>query len=118
MIFKEAMEIYQKKTKKDLTSHRLTSKLQSCSGPDAIIDMLRNMLGAQSTDEKLTKWLDPTVNVLCAFSDTIGSAAGLVTTPNFKPARDLPSDLYDLGIPPCDHNIFWDRNPSTSERRP
>ena len=73
---------------------------------------------SQSVDEKLTKWLDPIVNVLCALSDTIGNAVGLVTTPKFKPARDLLSDVCDSGIPTCDHNIFRDRSPSTSECRP
>ncbi len=34
---------------------------------------------SRSQDEKLTNWLDPTVNVLYAFSVTLGNTLGLVT---------------------------------------
>ena len=121
-IFTEAMEKYQKKTKKNLASHPLAARLDSCGDVSAIRAVLRAQAQvldrSQSVDEKLTKWLDPIVNVLCALSDTIGNAVGLVTTPKFKPARDLLSDVCDSGIPTCDHNIFRDRSPSTSECRP
>ncbi|KAH9024746.1 hypothetical protein EDB85DRAFT_1894188 [Lactarius pseudohatsudake] len=48
----------------------------------AILAVLRAQVQrSQSADEKLTKWLDPTVNVLHAFSETIGNAVGLAFPP-------------------------------------
>jgi len=32
---------------------------------------------SRSIDQRLTKWLDPTVNVLYAFSATLGEGVGL-----------------------------------------
>jgi hypothetical protein len=33
---------------------------------------------SQSSDNRLTKWLDPTVNILYALSATLGEGVGLV----------------------------------------
>ena len=81
-IFKEALEEYEKKTKKDIASHPLAAQFKSCDSPSAILAILRAQVQAsdksQSADERLTKWLDPTVNVLYAFSAIVGDAAGLV----------------------------------------
>ena len=81
-IFKEALEEYKKKTKKDIASHPLAAQLKSCDSPSAILAILRAQVQAsdksQSADERLTKWLDPTVNVLYAFSGILGDAVGLV----------------------------------------
>jgi hypothetical protein len=77
-----ALEEYKKKTKKDIASHPLAAELKSCQSTDAILAILRAQVQvfdkSQAADEKLTKWLDPTVNVLNAFSAIIGDAAGLV----------------------------------------
>ncbi|KAH9011780.1 hypothetical protein EDB84DRAFT_1569541 [Lactarius hengduanensis] len=52
------------------------TQLQSCDSPSAILAILRAQVQAfdqsQSADERLTRWLDPTVNVLYAFSATLG----------------------------------------------
>jgi hypothetical protein len=32
----------------------------------------------QSRDERLTKWVDPTVKVLCSLSETLGEGVSLV----------------------------------------
>ena len=81
-IFKAALEEYEKKTKKDIASHPLAAQLKSCDSPSAILAILRAQVQAsdksQGADERLTKWLDPTVNVLYTFSAIIGDAAGLV----------------------------------------
>ena len=83
-IFKVALEEYEKKTKNDIASHPLAAQLKSCDSPSAILAILRAQVQesdkSQSTDERLTKWLDPTVNVLCAFSAVLGDAVGLVIT--------------------------------------
>ncbi|KAH9022195.1 hypothetical protein EDB85DRAFT_379005 [Lactarius pseudohatsudake] len=88
-IFGAALEAYKKQTKKDVTSHPLATQLQSCDSPSSILAILRAQVQAfdqsQSADEKLTKWLDPTVNVLYAFSATLGEGVGLA----FPPAKTI-----------------------------
>ena len=81
-ILKAALEEYEKKTKKDIASHPLAAEIKSCESPSAIVAVLRAQVQAsdksQSVDERLTKWLDPTVNVLYAFSAILGDVVGLV----------------------------------------
>ncbi|KAH8984888.1 hypothetical protein EDB86DRAFT_2810520, partial [Lactarius hatsudake] len=88
-IFGAALEAHKKQTKKDVTFHPLATQLQSCDTPSAILAILRAQVQAfdqsQSADEKLTKWLDPTVNVLYAFSATLGEGVGLA----FPPAKTI-----------------------------
>jgi hypothetical protein len=83
-ILTAALEEYKKKTKNDIASHPLAAQLKSCDSPGAILAVLQAQVQAsdksQSTDEKLTKWLDPTVNVVYAFSAILGDAVGLVIT--------------------------------------
>jgi hypothetical protein len=81
-IFNASLELYKRKTKKDLASHPLLPNLQSCGSPDAVLNVLREQVPAfnQSLngDDRLTKWVTPTVNVLFSFSETIGQGVGLV----------------------------------------
>src|ERR1700722_3960361 len=81
-IFGAAVEAYKRKTKTDLASHALLPSLQSCDSPEAILTVLRDQIPAfsqsQSGDDGLTKWVAPTVNVLYAFTTTIGGGVGLV----------------------------------------
>ncbi|KAH8999580.1 hypothetical protein EDB86DRAFT_645495 [Lactarius hatsudake] len=88
-IFGAALETYKKQTKTDVTSHPLATQLQSCDSPSSILAILRAQVQAfdqsQSADEKLTKWLDPTVNILYAFSATLGEGVGLA----FPPAKTI-----------------------------
>ena len=83
-IIAAALEEYKRKTKKDIASHPLAAELKSCDSPSAILTILRAQVQmfdkSQSVDERLTKWLDPTVNVLYAFSAVVGDVAGLVIT--------------------------------------
>jgi hypothetical protein len=82
-IFDDALKSYQKKTKKDLAAHPLASQLQSCNSTSAIVallqDQVREFDQAHSGDERLTKWLNPTVNVLCAFSAAVSGGVSLVS---------------------------------------
>ncbi|KAH9037510.1 hypothetical protein EDB85DRAFT_609184 [Lactarius pseudohatsudake] len=88
-IFGTALEAYKERTNKDIASHPLAVQLQSCDSPNAILAILRAQVQAfdrsQSADEKLTKWLDPTVNVLYAFSGILGEGVGLT----FPPAKAI-----------------------------
>ncbi|KAI9429701.1 hypothetical protein H4582DRAFT_2064903 [Lactarius indigo] len=85
-IFTAALEAYKKQTKRDITSHPLAAQLQSCDSPVAILAVLRTQVQtfdrSHTTDEKWTKWLDPTVNVLYAFSATLGNGVGLIFPPS------------------------------------
>ncbi|KAH8978060.1 hypothetical protein EDB86DRAFT_3249263 [Lactarius hatsudake] len=84
-IFNAALELYQKQTKKDLIAHPLASQLQSCDSTGAILAVLQNQVRefdqAHSGDERLTKWLIPTVNVLYAFSAAVSEGVSLVFSP-------------------------------------
>jgi hypothetical protein len=79
-IFTAALNAYTKQTKTNITSHPLATQLQSCDSAGAIIALLRTQVDqSQSADEKWTKWLDPTVDVLYAFASTLSSGAALVS---------------------------------------
>jgi hypothetical protein len=101
-IFDAAVEAYKQKTKTDLASHPLLPSLQSCDSPEAVLAVLRDQISAssqsQNDDDGLTKWVAPTVNVLHAFSDTLGQGIGLVSIKKFLREEFLPYRLL-LGIP-------------------
>ena len=82
VIFEKALKAYTKKTKQDLTVHPLATQLQACNSPVAIVTILQAQIDqfrqSQSGDERLQKWLNPTINVLYAFSATLGAGVGLV----------------------------------------
>ncbi|KAH9022682.1 hypothetical protein EDB85DRAFT_1895125 [Lactarius pseudohatsudake] len=84
-IFNASIKEYQKKTKKDILLHPLMDQLQTCNSPADILAVLRTQVQQfeQSTsgDNKLTRWLNPTVNVLYAFSGALGEGVGLVFSP-------------------------------------
>jgi hypothetical protein len=77
-----ALDTYKKRTKKDLITHPLAASLQACDTPAAILTIIREQIDGleqpRSNGERWSKWLDPTVNVLFAFSTTIGAGVGLV----------------------------------------
>jgi len=83
LVFDNAIEAYKKKTKKDLRSHPLLDKLQNCDSPDAVLSILYQQIPefdqSCATDDNLTKWLNPTVNVLCTFSGVIGGGISLAS---------------------------------------
>jgi hypothetical protein len=82
VIFNNALRAYEKQTKEDLLSHPLAAQLQACDSPSAILDVLHQQVQeldqSQNSHERLTKWLDPTVNVLYALSGTIEGGVSLV----------------------------------------
>lgn len=85
-IFDAALNQYKKKTKTDLLSHRLTTQLESCSSPSAILAVLdeqyhvQDFIRSQSSDGASKQWLNVTASVLFAFSGAVGEGVGLVTT--------------------------------------
>ena len=82
-IFDAALQEYRKQTKKDLIEHPLISKLESCDSTSDILailqDQARELDKSRGSDERLTKWLSPTVNVLCAFSAAVSGGVSLVS---------------------------------------
>ena len=82
LVINNALEKYKKRTKNDLITHPLAAQLQSCSSPDAILAVLHQQvqeLGqSRSSDERWSRWLDPTVNVIYALSSTVAAGVSLV----------------------------------------
>jgi len=81
-IFNSALDAYKKRTKQDLTTHPLLPSLQACNSPDAVLAVFREQFPtftqSQNADDGLTKWLVSTVNVIYAFSATVGAGVSLV----------------------------------------
>jgi hypothetical protein len=82
-VLNAALKAYEKKTKSKLLTHPLASQLESCDSPTAVLSILQDLIQQfdrrRSSDERLTNWLTPTVNVLYAFSSTLGQGVGLVS---------------------------------------
>ena len=91
LIFDNALKSYQKCTKKDLLKHPLAGRLQACDSPSSVLIVLQEQVQelnkSQRSNERLTKWLDPTVKVLHAFCETLGEGVGLVSTINLSKVR-------------------------------
>ncbi|KAI0301684.1 hypothetical protein B0F90DRAFT_1667805 [Multifurca ochricompacta] len=83
-IFDHALKAYKTQTKCDLIAHPLAVQFQSCHSPTAIIAILQNQIQefdqSRGSDQKWNKWLSPTINVLYAFSATLGEGV-------FSPAK-------------------------------
>ncbi|KAH9055679.1 hypothetical protein EDB87DRAFT_1280661 [Lactarius vividus] len=85
-IFDAALKSYKKKTKNDLKNHDLFKQLETCNSPAAILAVFQAAQFDPSRtagDDRLKKWLVPTINVLYAFSGTLGEGVALV----FPPAK-------------------------------
>jgi len=58
------------------------AQLQACQSPSSILVVLQQQVQglnlSQTRNDRLTKWLDLTDNVLYAFSATLGEGVGLV----------------------------------------
>ena len=81
-IFNAALQAYKKKAGKDISTHPLATELQSCHSPDTVLAVLRRQTPSldqsRSREERFTKCLTPIINVLYAFSATLGDGVGLV----------------------------------------
>ena len=101
-IFEKALKEYKKKTGKDLIAHPLAVQIKDCKSPEAILAVLEGkaneLYEARSGEERVVKWLNPTVNILTALSATLGQGAGLVSY------GDCPR--YLSGLSDIDFQIF------------
>lgn len=79
LILSSALKAYEKQTKNDPITHPLAAQLQACQSPNSILVILQQQVQgpnrSRASDDRLTKWLDPTVNVLYAFSKTLESVS-------------------------------------------
>lgn len=108
-MFNAALEAYEKATKSKLLNHPLAAQLQSCDSPAAILSILKSLVQQSDqrsiSDDRLRNCLDPTVNVLYAFSAAIGGGVGLVTLKSSY-NRNLFSDCRDFQAFPTASVIF------------
>jgi hypothetical protein len=88
-IFNTAIDEYKKLTKEDPRTHPFAAAFNVCNTPDTILDVFRTQAQAfdrlREGDDKLMRWLNPTVQVLFTLSATLGEGISLVR-PSFLPA--------------------------------
>jgi hypothetical protein len=76
------LKTYEERTKQDLLVHPLAAQLRACDSPNSILLVLQQQVKeldrSQSSNDRLTKWLDPTVNILYALSPTLGEGISMV----------------------------------------
>jgi hypothetical protein len=97
LIFNNALKVYEKRTKNDLLAHPLATELQDCNSPAKILAVLHQQVQGPdqslNSDDRWTKWLDPTVNVLYMLSETLGEGISLVSLKTRTHLRSAVSSL-------------------------
>ena len=79
LIFGNALKAYKKRTNNDLLTHPLADRLEACDSASSILTVLQEQVQELNQSQRSnTKWLDPTVNVLHTFSETLGEGVGSV----------------------------------------
>jgi hypothetical protein len=83
-IFNAASNEYLRVTGKRLDTHPFAAQLDTSPSPEVVSNIFRTQAQAFSKfskgDEKLMTWLNPTVSILLAFSETLGEGIGLVSS--------------------------------------
>ena len=111
LILNIALDKYEKRTKTDLITHPLAAQPQSRNSPVEILAVLQQQVQSldqsRSSDERWSRWLDPTVNVIYVISLTLAAGVSLVClkTPDFPRSTHLyssgrcsrPRMSYSLG---------------------
>jgi hypothetical protein len=118
LIFNNTLKAYEKHTKNDLLAHPLAAQLQACQSPSSILLVLQQQvqeLNQSRTNERLTRWLDPTVNVLYAFSATLGEGVGLVSLRDTNSSDICILTFYLVGILTGESDFCGSRCPPFSE---
>ena len=119
-IINDALKVYRKRTKNKLLLHPLATELQNCDSPTDILAVLQQQVQwidqSQNGDDRWTKWLDLTINVLLTFSQTAGTV-GLVC-PRTS-AYPISAHLYLLvGVLARDGSLCRYRSPPFGVYRP
>ena len=119
-VLDKALKEYAKKTSEDLTTHLLTAEINGCISTDAILTVLQGKANGfdhsqkRKSNERLTKWLTPTVNVLDVLSTTLGQGLGSVSS-RMLFITYLHLNVNFSGIPPHQYHIFWNQYSSCRE---
>jgi hypothetical protein len=81
-ILDAALDEYKKKTRGGLLEHPLAAEVKRCDSIGAISAILQGQAKEfqhfKDGDHRLMKWINPTVDVLSTFSDTLGGVASIV----------------------------------------
>lgn len=98
LIFDNALKAYKKKTGRDLAADPLMRRLESCDSPDSVLTLLRQQVpgfdqsgSSDEIDERLTNWVNPAINVICTFSETISGVVSLVSPSKLQLIRSSPA---------------------------
>ena len=103
-----ALSEYENQTGEPLLDHPLSIELKQCDSVDSIKAVFQVQAEAfqqfRDGDKRLTKWINPVVDVLSTLSDTIGGAAGVVRPFKCRSYRSTHPNLC-AGVPPCGSHI-------------
>ncbi|KAI0293056.1 hypothetical protein BC826DRAFT_1143153 [Russula brevipes] len=85
-VFDAALQDYKKKTGINLHSYPLCARLESLQSPDSVLTALREQIPGfdrprSGVDNRASNWLEPTVNVLSAYSAMIYDRGQLAYPP-------------------------------------
>ena len=98
--------------------HPLATQLQACKYPNDILAVLQDKVNefgeSRRADERLFRWLSPTINVLCAFSATLGQGVGIVGLIQSTCLRPPPCTNFP-GVLTCNRDLLWFWSPSLGE---
>ena len=98
--------------RKDLRTHPLMTQLQACNSPTDILAVLLNQVQqVERGDDKLTRWLSPTVNVLYAFAGVLNASVGSVSL-CVQSLSEFSFNIIFLGILACECRFCWGWCPS------
>ncbi|SRR5216683_2255577 len=110
LIFNIAVDEYKKVTKEDLHTHPFSKTIDACNTPNTILNVFRGLAQALSRarkgDDKLTRWLDPTVQVLFTLSSTLKEGIGLVS-PSFLLLVFASTHVSDIFTRQNDFHWHW-----------
>lgn len=83
IIFDAALKAYERRTGRNLIAYPLTTQQQACDSPEAMLTILQSQAthfgSSWVGNERLRTWLGPVVNVMYAFSATLGRGISPVT---------------------------------------
>jgi hypothetical protein len=79
-VFDEAVKVYDKKTKGNITSHPLLAELRSCKTVDGILAVIHRRDGnLRAPRYNLDRFLIPIIDVLCKVTPFIGNVVSHVS---------------------------------------
>jgi hypothetical protein len=109
-IFEVASNKYKMLTMNDLQTHPYAAKFDTCDSLQAVLDMFQKQAQAfeeyRNGDDRLIKWLNPTINILFTLSATLGEGlALLVRLEEYPYSVSVLPDAYFLAVLPCKSDI-------------